>query len=94
MLLLKKLKKIWLNNNNISEKGMEYISKCEFLQNLNELNLHDNKMNHGIKEKYIQSNKTNFPKLFENNIVTKENLSLRAGNDELERIVQKIVQLL
>jgi len=48
----------------------------------------------GIKSKGYGDFKTNFPKLFENNIVTKENLSLRAGNDELERIVQKIVHLL
>jgi hypothetical protein len=48
----------------------------------------------GIKSKGYGDFKTNFPKLFENNMVTKENLCLRAGNDELERIVQKIEKLL
>lgn len=48
----------------------------------------------GIKSKGYGDFKTNFPKLFENNMVTKENLSSRAGNDELERIVSKINQLL
>jgi hypothetical protein len=48
----------------------------------------------GIKSKGYGNFKENFPKLFENNVVTKENLSTRAGNDELERIVSKINQLL
>jgi hypothetical protein len=48
----------------------------------------------GIKQKGFGKFKNNFPKLFENKQVTKENLSSRAGNDELERIVQKIVHLL
>ena len=48
----------------------------------------------GIKHKGYGKFKNNFPKLFENDVVTKENLSARIGNDELERIISKINQLL
>jgi hypothetical protein len=71
--------------------------------NLETNNLYDNilieplsdcKLMLGLKHQGFGKFKNNFPELFENNAVTKENLSLRAGNDELERIVQKIVHLL
>jgi hypothetical protein len=34
---LKNLTYLYLDNNNISDKGMEYFSKCDFLKNLTDL---------------------------------------------------------
>lgn len=52
------------------------------------------KENGSLKSPKEGSFKIEMPKWFQKELITKENLSSRAGNDELERIVNKINKLL